>query len=555
MIKYYLLILVIFSGKLFAQNTGCTPVVTITANKNNICLGTAVTFHAAVINNGTNTVYKWKKNNLDAGANNNSDYTAANFSEGDIVTCEYSCKTTCGTNADLFSNSITVHVINDITPIISVANNDSLICQGVLTLFTSEATYGNAIPSYQWMVNGNPVGFNQPDYTTDSITNGAQVKCILTISVPACPRTSRSSSSQMNIYVYPLIHPIIKITPTRTDICRGEQVTFTATANGSTSAMLSWELNGKPTGDAGPAITTSSLKDGDTVSCTLTINQDSRCHTATVAPSNKVGIHVKDYLDPTVAIAAPVLSACQGDQLSFTATVQHEGDYTSYSWLINDHYTNGNLSTFSNNRLADGDSVSCTISTHIPGCIITGNAISNYKVVMVKDTPVISFSPPGIEIMSGESAQLNAAVTGATASFIWKPDAILLTPQSLTSFTLPLNNDTAFILTVVAVNGCTASKELVVKILYKMHIPAAFTPNKDGHNDVFRIPPGSSVILKELLVFDRWGNVVFKTTDITKGWDGTYKDRDEDAGTYVYIIKGMIQGKLIFAKGTITLLR
>jgi hypothetical protein len=188
--KYFFILLIIFSGKLFAKNPlvhpDCIPVIIITENKNGICIDTAVTFHATITNEGTNAVYKWKRNSLDAGINNNPDYTAADFHEGDIVSCEYSCKTTCGEDTTVVSNLITVHVINDIAPIISISNTDTLICEGNLTVFTAQAYYGNAVPFYQWKVNGVPVGTNKPDYETDSLTNGSKVECTLTIQVVNC---------------------------------------------------------------------------------------------------------------------------------------------------------------------------------------------------------------------------------------------------------------------------------------------------------------------------------------------------------------------------------
>src|SRR6185369_9413439 len=117
--KYWLMILTFLPGMLQAgepsANTDCTPVITITESKNNVCLDSSVTFHATVLNKGTNSVYKWKKNNVDVGTNS-VDYTAADFHDGDVVSCEYSCKTTCGTEVTVTSNSITLHVINDITP-------------------------------------------------------------------------------------------------------------------------------------------------------------------------------------------------------------------------------------------------------------------------------------------------------------------------------------------------------------------------------------------------------------------------------------------------------
>ncbi len=440
-------------------------------------------------------------------------------------------------------------------PVVTISNTDSLICEGELTVFTSQSSYGNGVPSYQWMVNGSPVGTNSPEYSTTSITNGARIECVLTVSSPSCPGTSASARSQLTIYVYPMIHPAIKITPSKTEICRGEQVTFTATANGGAFPRFEWEINGTPTGDISEALITSTLKDGDSVSCTVTIDQDSRCHTSTSAPSNKVGIHVKDYADPTLEIAAPALDVCKGTAVSFTATTQNAGDYKFYQWQVNGHNAGGNSSTFINTEMANGDSISCTLSTTIPGCSITTNVPSNSESVTIRNTPVITFLPPEISILSGESAYLNASDSGSIVSFRWEPADALLTPQSLASSTIPLTHDTTFSLTVVDINGCTATKELAVKVLHKLYMPSAFTPNKDGKNDVFRIPPDASVTLKEFSVFNRWGNVVFRTTDITKGWNGIYKGQTVDTGAYVYLIKGTIEDKEMTIKGTVQLLK
>lgn len=555
MLKYCMIMLFIFSGELLAQNPACIPVVTIRESQNDICTGTVVTFHATVANDGTNGVYKWKKNNVNANVNNNADYTSVDLNEGDVVTCEYNCKTACGVDTMVVSKPIIMHVINNIKPVITIANNDSLICEGELTVFTSQSSYGNAVPSYQWLVNGITVGTNSPDYSTTSLTNGSRVECVLTTSTPSCPGTSRTANSQLTLYVYPMIHPAITIIPSKTQICRGGEVTFTATANGGAYPTFTWEINGEPTGDVGPALITSTLKDRDSVSCTVTIDQDSRCHTSTSAPSNKIGMHVQDFTDPTLTIAVPVTDVCAGTSVTFTATQQNAGDNKWYQWQVNGYNEGISSPTFISKGFANGDKVSCTLSTNIPGCFITAKVSSNIEVVTVRNAPVITFSPPEISIPSGEPAQLSASVSANTTSFVWSPAAALLTPQSLTSSTVPLTHDTAFNLTVVDANGCTASKELVVKVIHKLYMPSAFTPNKDGKNDAFRIPSDASIRLREFSVFNRWGNVVFRTTDITKGWNGTYQSRDLDIGTYVYVIKGVMQDKEVIIKGTVTLLR
>jgi gliding motility-associated-like protein len=555
--KCCIIILLIVSGKLLAQtssNPDCIPVLTIAENKNNICLGSTVTFHATVVNNGTNGVYKWKKNNVATGATSSTDYSDTNMHDADVVICEYSCTTACGVDTLVVSNAITLHVLNDIEPTVSVANTDPLICEGELTVFTATAAYGNLVPLYQWSVNDSLVGINSPVFTTSTINNGARIKCVLTVSSPSCPGSSKSTSSQMTIYVYPMIHPAIKITPSKAPICRGETVTFTATANGGTYPKFAWKINGISTGADAPTLVTDTLKEGDIISCTVTIDQDSRCHTSTSAPSNEIVMHVQDFTDPTISIAS-TQDVCKGKPVTFTATTQNAGDYTFYQWQVNGQNATANAATYTNDQLANGDTVSCTLSTSIPGCGITVSILSDKKGVRVKSIPAITFSPPEVFIMSGEPAQLQAVVSGHPGSVMWTPAGLVVNPQSLVSPTVPLMENTVFKLDVVDTNGCPTSKELTVKVIHKIFMPSCFTPNNDGKNDVYRIPPGATLSLQDFSVFDRWGNVVFKTNDITKGWDGTQKGEQSDTGIYVYLIKGMVLDKPVMIKGTVVLQR
>ncbi len=560
MLKYWLIILIALPWKLPARNISkdilcLAPIVTIAENQNNICFGTAVTIHATVINDGTNGVYNWKMNNLYVAASSIPDFNFAGFHDGDIVICEYTCHTSCGGDTTVISNGVTIHVFNDVIPLVTVSNDDPLICEGNLTTFTATSFYGTETPFYQWTVNDLPVGSNSPVYTTATITNGARIKCVLTISSPSCPGTSSSASSQLTIYVYPLIHPAIDIKPSKTDICRGETVTFIATANGGPSPSLAWEVNGVPNGVIAGSFITNTLQDGDIISCTVTVEQDSRCNTTTTVASNKVVIHVKDYADPSVTIAAPVLEACPGKSLTFTATSQNGGITEYYLWHVNGHNIYPSGQTFVYDKFVNGDKVSCTLFTDIPGCPLSANVLSNIKEVMIKDTPVIDFAPPEITIIAGEQAQLNALVTGRLAWHVWNPATSLINPQSLTPSTIPLLNDTLFNLAVANVEGCTASKDLPVKVLHKFYMPTAFTPNSDGLNDVFRIPAGSSLVLGSFSVFSRWGNLVFTTTNIKKGWDGKIFGEPADNGIYVYLVKGIFNNKEVVVKGTVSLLR
>lgn len=88
-----------------------------------------------------------------------------------------------------------------------------------------------------------------------------------------------------------------------------------------------------------------------------------------------------------------------------------------------------------------------------------------------------------------------------------------------------------------------------------LYVPTAFSPNRDGSNDVFKIY-GSLISEIELDVFNQWGELVFKSTDLTNGWDGSYKAQLQPAGVYIYSAKiKMLLGNTVFKKGVINLIR
>lgn len=122
-----------------------------------------------------------------------------------------------------------------------------------------------------------------------------------------------------------------------------------------------------------------------------------------------------------------------------------------------------------------------------------------------------------------------------------------------------INRGGVYEIEAVGVNGC--SKTFTVRVEEQacdenaLRMPNAFTPNGDGLNDEFRIPGRSLVRLNEFSVFDRWGNTVFRTRDISAGWNGTFRGRQSPPGTYVYFVTGMFHNKPVEVKGTVSLIR
>jgi gliding motility-associated-like protein len=89
------------------------------------------------------------------------------------------------------------------------------------------------------------------------------------------------------------------------------------------------------------------------------------------------------------------------------------------------------------------------------------------------------------------------------------------------------------------------------------YIPAAFTPNNDGKNDVFKVE-GSEILDFSLVIFDRWGHAIFQSNDITNGWDGKSINSAQPVPEGVYVFRIEMKNKQnrdIGENGSVTLLR
>jgi gliding motility-associated-like protein len=97
----------------------------------------------------------------------------------------------------------------------------------------------------------------------------------------------------------------------------------------------------------------------------------------------------------------------------------------------------------------------------------------------------------------------------------------------------------------------------VVADTIKYFFPSAFTPNLDGHNDVFRILGDPTNVYKDfsLSIYNRWGQRVFVSRDPATGWDGTYVNTPQEVGVYFYLAEFAVNGKRELLKGDVTLIR
>ena len=107
--------------------------------------------------------------------------------------------------------------------------------------------------------------------------------------------------------------------------------------------------------------------------------------------------------------------------------------------------------------------------------------------------------------------------------------------------------------------GCQLTDTVLIKVqdcpVY-IHIPTAFSPNNDGKNDSFKPLTEGRMTNYQFSIYNRFGQVVFNTTNVKQGWDGTVKGLAQNSGVFVYTCTyKFVDQPLVFKKGTVMLIR
>jgi gliding motility-associated-like protein len=265
-------------------------------------------------------------------------------------------------------------------------------------------------------------------------------------------------------------------------------------------------------------------------------------------------------IPPVVDFAYAPASGCAPLTVQFTNLTQF-ADPSTYHWdfgdggtsqAANPSYTYFNAGTYS---------VSLSASN------ITGQTITNAKqsIIEVFVKPVANFkvTPPLIYVPGGILYTSNLS-TNATG-FYWD----FGDGQTSTDFRPEhtYKKDGSFTITLAASNesGCTDTLRIVEAVIVKkgneVLVPNAFSPGTngagggDGHNDVF-LPIMRGVVQFEMLIFNRWGQLLFESRDQSTGWDGYYHGKLCEQDVYMYKLTVKLEnGENVVRMGDVNLIR
>lgn len=493
----------------------------------------------------------------------------------------------------------------------AAAGSSQTICSGTLLEL---GTGSNPSYSYSWTPPANlssdnisnPI-FNATNSTNNPNTFKYYVKTTLAAG------NSCSSTDSVTITVLP--EPSVHISASATTICSGSVVNFKATLNNVSSPLFQWKKNGVDVKGNDSIYMDKTLVNGDIVSCKITSNVS--CPGLTGITSNAITVTVIENVEPTISISESADNICDRTTKTFLASATNTGTSPVYQWQKNGQIVGGSTNIYSATSLNDSDIIRCSVTSNAV-CLSKPTALSNdFQVVVAPDLTVTLNKDStmcdnnGRELDAGnfksyvwnngstnksiivkELGKYYVTVTddkGCKASDTTTINKILPSPANflpadtsicnygslvvkpISSFntylwntgdkTSPVSIEKAgtYWLKVIAQNGCVGTDSVIVRAkecMEGIYVPTAFTPNADGKNDILKPLVFANVLTFKFVVYNRFGEKIFETDQVGRGWDGTTKGVRMGSNVFVWACSYQsVDAKPTYLKGTVMLLR
>lgn len=192
--------------------------------------------------------------------------------------------------------------------------------------------------------------------------------------------------------------------------------------------------------------------------------------------------------------------------------------------------------------------------TDASGCKSAGD--ESVQVTVIK-LPRIQLANE-VVIARNQPLQLNAQLPGVNVlSYTWTPTTGLSDPFIQNPIAI-VDHDIMYKVTATAANDCSAEAYIRIKVYEgpEIYVPSAFTPSPDGLNDVLKAIPVGIVQFRYFTIYNRWGQVVFTTSNPSVGWDGKIGGVKQSSAVYVWMAEGIdYKGRTVSRQGTVTLIR
>ena len=272
--------------------------------------------------------------------------------------------------------------------------------------------------------------------------------------------------------------------------------------------------------------------------------------TATMGPCSK-----KDSVKITVR-PPPLANAGKDTTVCFGKDVQLNGmGGITYAWIPALYLNNASVQNPLVIKPPEGIHQYSLKVTDVFGCHSFNNAVVTIKV----NAPARLFAGNDTSVAINQPVQLHAFDINNIGfiNYLWSP-AYGLNNAAVQNPVATLDRDITYFVSGITFDNCAGKDTIVIKVFKgpAIYVPNAFSPNGDGLNDILKAIPIGMKEFRHFSIYNRYGQVIFTTTNATIGWNGTLNGTRQPAGTYTWEAEAVDwNGTVVIKKGTTILLR
>jgi gliding motility-associated-like protein len=415
----------------------------------------------------------------------------------------------------------------------NVASSKDYICVNDSISFTPNITGGTPSFSYQWSVDNTAAIFKNNILAGNS-------KGTVKVSV-------KVKDAKQCLYNYDLVKtievrdlPISKIQARDTNICNEDPIVLTA----QTSSQYNWYLNN--------TLFTSTIV--DTLSTFKPGYYKVKVNDGFCSSLFSDSLQIYQYIIPRFSFSNTKYICVNSPVRIVMNDIIPKG--THFLWNFGDTTSSTSLNPQTHNyNKKGGYKIDLTYTNDY--CPKYNGNVKGDSILVVDPLKGGNYSM--FVLLGVDTLLTNIKLDSGYTSYVWSPGIYLSNP----SIANPIFNGmqtTDYLLTRTdTASNCQIvdNYHIVVTGDVLVVIPKAFTPNRDGLNDVLKIEYGVGVkTFNYIKIFNRWGNIVYESNNVNASWDGRYNGRDQDMDAYTYLIDYItFKNEHISKTGSVILIR
>ncbi|MCU7550710.1 gliding motility-associated C-terminal domain-containing protein [Chitinophagaceae bacterium LB-8] len=490
---------------------------------------------------------------INSGSNTNIIKVTPGTTSGNISVREVNG---CADLKDVFPVSVTPPTVAG-----QVLSNSS-VCTGTNT--TQLALNGSVGNILKWLYSTdgnqwNAISNTGTNYTAQNLTSTTMYKAIVQNGSECNVDTSKAASI--------IVDPKSvggTLSPDNTNICIGQTSNSKFQLKGNTGGVANWQqsfdqlnwTNFLP-------VKTDSTFNTNRISSDIYYRVIVKSGVCPADTSSVASVHLLNAEFPSVAINPDSVFICYGKTAPLNVTINKGASYTWSPAGTLTNQGNGNISSLPFHIQATASPISTTnyiLTVYNNGC--PNALIDTFHVNVAPRVQV--FAGNDTMIVANQPLQLNATINNPSAyQFTWSP-AMGLSSTTVQNPIATLNSSIeagsiTYIVRATNAIGCYSEDNISVKVFKtgpEIFVPSGFTPNGDTHNDVIRPILVGIKQLNFFRIYNRWGQLIFSTSEGGKGWDGRVSGQEQPTGNFVYMVQGIdYTGRIISKKGNVVLIR